>query len=326
MEKKCWSKSTKDFYFIHSLVHSLNAVCVMLTRSAARKRAKLVNDEQAVSYILPQLPEYSVSIPMSVMMERPPSPMVQAPAPPIDPNPIVVLLPPPPVLPPLSVSSPSVSLSISPVSLSVSLPIPIPPIPIPSIPIPSIPIPPIPIPPIPLVLDLPELPSVNQETNPFKITLYWLKQHTRVEYHPSRDWNIRDKVGMNVSLLSKKLDDETLDHIHHRSLRRYLIDEMNRQELPSQPPQVLLDVPAQVQVQQQQQVPKSSSGVGLINCPILKMGYACVECKEKIQKNRVLDHLAGHVATLMKRVYELENDVKELKNGGKVEVVDLDNL
>jgi hypothetical protein len=50
----------------------------------------------------------------------------------------------------------------------------------------------------------------------------------------------------------------------------------------------------------------------------MKMGYACVECDAKMRKCHIVDHLAVHIATLMKRMHDLETEMEELKGGGKV--------
>lgn len=63
-----------------------------------------------------------------------------------------------------------------------------------------------------------------------------------------------------------------------------------------------------------------------VNCPVLQMGYSNVECEHsgQIKKACLVDHLASHIATLMKHVRELENRVEILENGGKAPCISLD--
>jgi hypothetical protein len=227
----------------------------------------------------------SQNIPMAAIMEQPPPPPIQeAPSPPPDPNPIVPEIPP-------EIAE------------------------------------------IPQVLDLPDLPiprlinpAVHNGNNPFTITMHALQTHVLVGYM-RKDRIIIEKVGMNVATLLKKLDDQTLDHIHHRSLRRYLIDWKNDMDKQAEERENRRRVQQQMAPMPtsntEQVVQPVSSTTGMVSCPCLKMGYAGVECTEKMHKNKVLDHVAGHVATLIKRVNELEKEVDELRNHGKAVVLDV---
>jgi hypothetical protein len=54
-------------------------------------------------------------------------------------------------------------------------------------------------------------------------------------------------------------------------------------------------------------------------CPITKMGYAGVECDARIPRSAFSEHIASHVATVMKTINELEARVDALE-GKRVEV------
>ncbi len=179
----------------------------------------------------------------------------------------------------------------------------------------------------------------------FKLTHYWLKQHVAIGYI-RKDNAIKKEVGLSVSTLLEKIEDATLDHIHHRRLRRYLVDAKKRldeQVERSRAARVAREQNARDAMQNMQNMVQGLQNavqnaipaipIGepvvqekkerLVGCPILQMGYAGIECQEKMPKSKVLDHLAGHVATLMKRVKELEQDMDTLRHGGN-QVVDLD--
>ncbi len=176
----------------------------------------------------------------------------------------------------------------------------------------------------------------------FRLTHYWLKEHVTIGYI-RKDNAIKKLVGLSVSTLLEKLEDATLDHIHHRRLRRYLVDAKKRLDEQVEKSRLARQQRAQdAQIAMQNMVqglqnavqnPIPAIPIGepvvqekkerLVGCPILQMGYAGIECQEKMPKSKVLEHLAGHVATLMKRVKELEQDMDTLRHGGN-QVVNLD--
>lgn len=146
------------------------------------------------------------------------------------------------------------------------------------------------------------------------------------------------KVGLPKKDIMEKLEDSILDVVHMRSVRRYirgiLSAAQNRQAAAAAaaaaPQQQQLNLPppgpplpAASQQNNTSNVPGSSKTAGpvMVQCPVMKMGYACVECTEKVQRSKMQDHLACHIATLTKRLHELEEIVDTMRNGP--EVVDL---
>ena len=140
--------------------------------------------------------------------------------------------------------------------------------------------------------------------------------------------DVLTNTGLSLQCIEEKIDMKILDPLHMRSLVRYIrsIIQMSQDMSQQQhthsgappPPPVPLPPPvggapppavgaAAQQKRSYQQHPK-------VPCPIMKMGYASVECKETMKRCHVLDHLAGHVATLMKRVQELEMEVRDLRS------------
>jgi hypothetical protein len=116
------------------------------------------------------------------------------------------------------------------------------------------------------------------------------------------------KVGLPKKEIMRKLEDRILDPIHMRSVRRYIrgIVEMSkemasRKDTPKQPQK---EPP--VQQGQEDTKKRKKPEQHSIPCPLLRMGYAGVECEEMVSRHKIMEHLACHVATLTKRVNELE--------------------
>ena len=177
---------------------------------------------------------------------------------------------------------------------------------------------------LPVLPDAPEGRRHNQSTGNGEQTktLYWLKNHLWVSYM-RKDSVITQVVGMNAATLMAKLEDGNLDHIHHRRLRVHLVKVQEKHSEAclrrKKKPLVADAVGSDFLLGE---VPKKKSELVLVACPTLLMGYSCVECTERMAKHNVVDHLAGHIATLTKRLHELEEEVGRMKNGGR-EVVDL---
>lgn len=60
-------------------------------------------------------------------------------------------------------------------------------------------------------------------------------------------------------------------------------------------------------------------------CPVMTMGYASVQCTERVSKARMVEHLAGHVATLMKQMHEVQQEMMVIRNQGRDPVIGLDD-
>lgn len=165
-------------------------------------------------------------------------------------------------------------------------------------------------------------------------------------------------IGIPFKYIMEKLQDGTLDHIHMRKIKNYLVDAEHRLLSPmtsvgaasmqgashsSAVPALLLDSDnnivappplepseteamehpmehpmASVSEQQQHPVAKKPRTVRFAACPVLKMGYAGVECPASgsIVCNKMVEHLAAHIATLTKRVNELEMALEDLRHVG----------
>ena len=163
---------------------------------------------------------------------------------------------------------------------------------------------------------------------------------------------IEREVGLPFKYIMDKLGDSTLDHIHLRKLKKHITElstgimSVDPPAPMSQPPPVHVTPPVQVpppaadshhrasptQTNSQPQFNPSMPAASprplppkrprvLLQCPILKMGYVGVECHSgNIPKSQLVEHLATHVATLMKRVNELENRLDLAHKGGVVQV------
>ena len=155
-------------------------------------------------------------------------------------------------------------------------------------------------------------------------------------------------IGLSFRYIMEKLNDGTLDHIHMRKIKKYLVDEESRMArvlrtteraeeeehtMMSGPPALLLQtaVPALLVVDAEEEVAQAVGGAPgepqkpppkkrqkrFTTCPVLSMGYGGVECHAgSIMCSKMVEHLATHIATLTKRVNELEMAVEACKAGG----------
>jgi hypothetical protein len=172
-------------------------------------------------------------------------------------------------------------------------------------------------------------------------------------------------IGIPFKYIMEKLQDGTLDHIHMRKIKNYLVDAEHRllslplpsvmgvgtadrtasmsitqqasgcaaitSEEAAQPesavPALLLDSNDNIiapPIISEQPSAKKPRTVRFAACPVLKMGYAGVECPASgsIVCNKMVEHLAAHIATLTKRVNELEMALEELRgNNGTGKLV-----
>lgn len=169
-------------------------------------------------------------------------------------------------------------------------------------------------------------------------------------------------IGIPFKYIMEKLQDGTLDHIHMRKIKKYLVDAEHKllssplpsvmgvgtasmsitQQEAAAVPALLLDsdnniiappiiapptteqppMTASVSEQQHPVAKKPrllSRAVRFAACPVLKMGYAGVECPASgsIVCNKMVEHLAAHIATLTKRVNELEMALEDLRGNNE---------
>lgn len=294
------TRSQKRTFSSSSLIHAGNTFDSIPDDSPVSKKPKPnpmpIQMPMPMPIPYPNNMTYSVSIPMSVMLEAPPIPIIQVQAPPIpmEDEPVVVQEP---IIQPIS--------------------------------------------------DLPDLPQpkygnpIINDPGGFRLTHYWLKDYVMVGYIRKNDI-IKKEVGLAVSVLLDKLEDATLDHIHHRRLRRYLVESKKRSEEQMERSRLVRERINQRRIREVRDaiqgqnspdgaIPAIPIGepIGeplvapmgrMVGCPILQMGYANIQCDEKMPKSKVLEHLAGHVATLMKRVRELEQDVEGMRKGAMVDL------
>lgn len=157
------------------------------------------------------------------------------------------------------------------------------------------------------------------------------------------------EVGLQFKYIMSKLGDGTLDHIHLRKVNRYLasvadgeLDSMVTGGTHALPPRygsvapmgggavnaIPLDA-IPLDAIPLDAIPLDESGgfadpnVGCskrrkryAQCPVLAMGYAGVQCPSSdtggVLCSKMVEHLATHVATLMKHTMELEAKVDAL--------------
>lgn len=127
-----------------------------------------------------------------------------------------------------------------------------------------------------------------------------LEKLTKAKLLKARD--ITKAVGLPIKVIREKLLDRTLDVIHLRKTKDYLqgivkigndLAKVMQDKIVSNPTVSVSN-------------PRKKRKMELIDCPLLAMGYAGIECPEKIQKDEVVQHIACHVATLYKRLLDLE--------------------
>jgi hypothetical protein len=133
-------------------------------------------------------------------------------------------------------------------------------------------------------------------------------------------------LGLDHEYLVEKFEGRMLDHINLREMKRYIDDKIEEYEGvasfndPPPPPRG----GGSSSSGRKRKTRSSEKGVADV-CPILQMGYSNVECDERnIPVNQIINHISTHVATLMKRMNEAEEEIRLLKGGGNEEAIDLD--
>ena len=112
-------------------------------------------------------------------------------------------------------------------------------------------------------------------------------------------------VGLPGKQIAEKVYDGTLDPVHLRKTREYLkeIVEIGNQLVGTFRPKMLHC--------RTEKSSGSGAAGGVVPCPLLAMGYTGLTCTEIMPKNEVLQHVSCHVATLWKRVEQLEMDLAD---------------
>jgi hypothetical protein len=137
-------------------------------------------------------------------------------------------------------------------------------------------------------------------------------------------------LGLDHEYLVEKFEGRMLDHINLREMKRYIDDKIEEYEGvasfndPPPPPPPHGGGSSSSSSGRKRKARSSEREVADV-CPILQMGYSNVECDERnIPANQIINHISTHVATLMKRMNEAEEEIRLLKGGGKEETIDLD--
>lgn len=120
-------------------------------------------------------------------------------------------------------------------------------------------------------------------------------------------------VGLPGKQILEKVYDGTLDPVHLRKTGEYLkeIVEIGNQLVGTFRPKMLHCGGVSRKEKSSSSSCSSGGSSVLVACPLLAMGYTGLTCTEIMPKNEVLQHVSCHVATLWKRVEQLEMDLAD---------------